>query len=319
MPRQRLALSCCVRVFFFVCVCCAGLVLHGGQASAFCRTTTSRAPAGYNPAVSGCWTGGTPLSWHIGRVPYAVASAASRQVSLAEATRVAELAFGAWNGTVCDGQPLSIGAYDDGPIAVPAGAEGDALAAWAQCSNSGNCNPAAYDAIIFDDESWPYNDTANTLALTTVSFGVDDGQIFEAYTEVNSAEHELTTAEPPAAGSKAFDLQAILTHEAGHFLGLAHATETTSIMYAFYQPGAIEPTPDDVQGICTAYPPGESPGSASTAGGTSNAGGMSNLGKCACDAAGARAHPGAALATLSFAALACLRRRRRRSRRRGWR
>jgi hypothetical protein len=50
-------------------------------------------------------------------------------------------------------------------------------------------------------------------------------------------------------------LQSILTHEAGHFMGLAHATDTNSIMYAFYQEGAIELTPDDQAGICNIYPP----------------------------------------------------------------
>jgi hypothetical protein len=80
------------------------------------------------------------------------------------------------------------------------------------------------------------------------------GRIFEAKTEVN-ATLSLTTEEPPPAGSEAFDLRIILTHEAGHFLGLAHATETTSIMYAYYQAGATVLTPDDVSGICTIYPP----------------------------------------------------------------
>jgi MYXO-CTERM domain-containing protein len=267
-----------------------------GSARAFCRTTTSKAPAGWNPAVSGCWTDGVPLAWPGDRVPYGVASAASKQVSLAEATRVADLAFSAWNATECSGRAVGIQAYDDGPTEVPDGAEGDALAGWAYCAESTSCAPVAHDAIVFDDEAWPYNDPVNTLALTTVTYGVDDGQIFEAYTEVNSAEHTLTTSEPPPSNGTTYDLQAILTHEAGHFLGLAHATDTHSIMYAYYTPGAITLTPDDLDAICTVYPP-SSP----------------KTGGCACatGAGAGGAAMAAGVATLSLAALGVLRKRRR--------
>jgi MYXO-CTERM domain-containing protein len=271
----------------YVISCAAFLLLPSADASAFCRTTTSKPDSGYNPAASGCWTEGTPLAWHLNRVPYAVASAASTQVSLSEATRVADLAFSAWNSTQCDGKPVGIEAYDVGSISVPDGDEGDALAAWASCTDSSQCGAAAHDVIAFDDDYWPYNDSVNTLALTTVTYGIDDGAIFEAYTEVNTANNEITTAEPVPAGSNAYSLQAVLTHEAGHFLGLAHATETGAVMYAFYQRNAIALTDDDVQGICTIYPPETSSG-------------------CACAAVGTGAGATAAAGGLALVALASL-------------
>src|ERR1019366_8185381 len=51
-----------------------------------------------------------------------------------------------------------------------------------------------------------------------------------------------------------YDLGSILTHEAGHFLGLAHTADTSAVMYASYSPGATVLTPDDVAGICSIYP-----------------------------------------------------------------
>lgn len=224
-------------------------------ASAFCRTTTSAVPPDYDPSVSGCWTQGVPLAWHASRAPYGVESAASVQVSLADATRLADVAFSTWNHASCSGHPPSLQTYDDGPItAVPEASD---------CSSSTSCDPAGRDVIVFDDVTWPHQDKANTLALTTVTYGVDDGAIFEAYTEVNSTPgHPLTVEEPPPAGSPAYDLQAILTHEAGHFFGLAHATSTSSVMYAFYKPGKVELTTDDVDGVCTLYPPSSSRGCA---------------------------------------------------------
>jgi MYXO-CTERM domain-containing protein len=245
------------------------LLIWSPSADAFCRTTTTKPNAGYDPAVRGCWTDGVPLAWPEGRVPYGIGAAGSKQVSRADATRVANLAFAAWNQTTCDGKPVGITAYDEGTVSVPDGAIGDALAEWAACADSSACDPVAHDVIVFDDDVWPYNDATNTLALTTVTFGTTDGRIFEAYTEVNSAQHKITAAEPPSG--QAVDLQAILTHEAGHFFGLAHATDTHSIMYAYYQPGAVTLTPDDVTAICTVYPPQElaptKSGCACTAGG----------------------------------------------------
>jgi hypothetical protein len=266
------------------------ILATSARADAFCRTTTVHAPSGYDPAVSGCFTEGVPLAWPIQRIPYAVGSAASNQVSLADATRIADLAFNTWNSALCDGEPLSMQAYNDGPMDVP-DLSGDALVGWASCSVSTSCDAAAHDVIVFDDDAWPYNDPVNTLALTTVTYGVDDGRIFEAYTEVNSAKNHLTIGEVPGGG---VDLQAILTHEAGHFLGIAHATSMGSIMYAYYQPGAIDLTTDDVDAICTVYPP--QPPSAPAGRG------------CGCVTVGDGPATGALAVGLSLAALSLLRR-----------
>jgi hypothetical protein len=229
----------------------AAAVAVPAGASAFCRTTTSAPPQGYDPSVSGCWTEGKPIAWTAGSVPYGMSRAASSQVTLAEATRVADLAFAAWNSALCVGGPPNVQAYDVGPL--------DVMPNSSDCMTSSSCNAQTHDVIVFRDTVWPYNDPVNTLALTTVTYGVNDGEIFEAYTEVNTTPgHTVSTEEPPPSGT--FDLQAILTHEAGHFLGLAHATDTHSIMYAYYQPGAINLTPDDDGAICSVYQPTSSSG-----------------------------------------------------------
>ena len=293
-----------MRVLAYACGS-AALVFHAAVASAYCRTTTSQPPVGYDPVVNGCITAGKALAWHVARVPYSVASAASRQVSLSEATRVADLAFGAWNGAFCGGQAVGIRAYDAGPISVPAGRQGAALATWASCADSCSCSTQARDVIVFDDNSWPYDDPANTLALTTVTFGKDDGQIFDAYTEVNTAQHQITTEEPPPPGGEAYDLQAILTHEAGHFLGLAHSADTSAIMYAYYQPGAIDLTADDVGGICAMYQHGTQADPMTTA----CIDGSGSVPYCSCKVVGRGSGVPASAATLGLAALAWLRRR----------
>jgi hypothetical protein len=224
---------------------CLAIVGAAPPVHAFCRTTTTVAPAGYDPAVSGCWPQGAPLAWKLSRVPIGVISSASSQVSLADATRVENLVLATWNQVSCSGRSPSIQAYDDGPIAhVPQ-----------RGCTSDSCDPAADDYIAFDDSAWPYA-SVNNLALTTITFDIDDGRIFAAHIEINTAQHQIVAQEPPPPGT--YGLQAILTKEIGHFFGLAKSNETSAVMGAFYSPGAMHLTADDEAGLCSIYPPASS-------------------------------------------------------------
>jgi MYXO-CTERM domain-containing protein len=224
-----------------------------GPARAFCRTMTTGTPPGYNPVTSGCWDQGRPLAWTAGHIPYQVAVSASKKVSLADATRVARLAFETWNHAACQGAaPPAVQMYDGGPISAEAAASDCGLVA------CGSDTQDPHHVIVFDDDQWPHNDPYNTLALTTVTYDIGSAEIFDADIEVNSHQHAVTADEPPVPGT--FDLQAILTHEAGHFLGMAHTPDSRAIMYAQYQPGAIQLTQDDLDAVCSTYPPPPSAG-----------------------------------------------------------
>jgi MYXO-CTERM domain-containing protein len=207
---------------------------------------TASVPAGYDPTSEGCFGAqGGPglffLYWKNQCVGFSVQQDASplRGITLAQARAVAGVAFAQWSGVACPagGHP-SVQAEDEGPVA---------------CDKvEYNSNAPNQHVIVFRDTGWPYADSSNTLGLTTVTYDTTDGEIYDADMELNSHDYDLVLTSPAPVG--AYDLASVITHEAGHFLGLAHSPDITAVMYAHYQPGASTPTPDDVAGICTIYP-----------------------------------------------------------------
>ncbi len=284
------------------------------RADAFCRTTTIAIDPGFvsTPDLP-CWDQGLPLFWKNACVGYSIQQDASKQVSFNDAQTGMETAFAQWTNATCPNGTTSSKASIDvrflGPVA---------------CHNveynqhGGNAN-----VIMFDDGTWPHNDSNNTLGLTTVTYNIDTGELYDADMEINTAQQTLTVnGTVPADG---FDLLSIITHESGHFLGLAHTPDAHATMFAHYTQGATSMrnlSPDDVQGICTIYPPD---GTRSTADGGIDEGscdptprhGYSTTcgggGGCsAAPGASTSAPRGIAAMMIAFVALASARKRRRR-------
>ena len=223
------------------------LAIAPGRAAAFCRTTTIPVVADFQPSPTKCWDQGRPLFWRNACVGYALQRGASKQVALDDAANFISSAFTKWTGASCptDGagrSRVSIDVRDLGPI---------------DCGEV-NYNQAGanQNVIVFRDDSWPHSDSNNTLALTTVTFNPDTGEIFDADMEVNTHDQTVTLVDPvPADG---YDFASVVTHETGHFLGLAHSGDLRATMFASYTPGATAMrslTSDDVAGVCSVYRP----------------------------------------------------------------
>jgi Matrixin len=106
---------------------------------------------------------------------------------------------------------------------------------------------------------WPYKEPGvESLAETTLFFDPSSGAIYDANIEINSNQHTFALAN--ATGPE-IDLNAVLTHQVGHFLGLSHSADPTATMAANYDPAMVTLQADDIAAICAALPPNRTPAS----------------------------------------------------------
>jgi MYXO-CTERM domain-containing protein len=220
------------------------VVLGAARADAYCRTSSCEGGvtgARCVPAqASDC---GVELHWPSPCVSFDMQKDASSRVSLDTATAIFHQAFGAWTSAGCAaGGAPRISLVDMGPVAC---------AEHEYNQQAGNAN-----IIVFRDGGWTHAGKGSTLALTTVTFNLDNGEIYDADMELNSAEIEFTTGDTNVQ----FDLLSVATHECGHFLGLSHSPLPDATMYADYKPHSTalrSLSDDDTAAICAVYPPGE--------------------------------------------------------------
>jgi hypothetical protein len=231
----------------------AGALSYSDTAAAYCRAVSKAPPAGWNIASQGCFTGSSDgakdLYWGNTCIGYSVHRGASRQVTFEAASALVASAFDAWNEASCpEGGRASIQAVDLGPV---------------DCGevryNEKNANQ---NVIVFRDDVWPSSDPNNTLGLTTITFDTATGEILGADMEINATQKLRVPTRalerggsglgPDQAEQDGYDLGTILSHEVGHFLGLAHTAVGSAVMFARYQEG-LPLADDDKAGLCATY------------------------------------------------------------------
>lgn len=215
------------------------VLLSASDASAFCRTRTVPTPPDFDPA-GGCFTQGAPL-YHPSRcLPYRIATPDTDFFLVPPwilSDRLAR-AFAAWTMPNAHCSPgistVELEQVTRGVVAsYTTGERGDNIVGFVR--------------------PWTHG-TGETLALATLTFDATSGEVFDVDLEINDEITWSTADTPPADG---FDLQAALTHEAGHVLGLAHTSDADATMFAAYTPGSIGQrslSDDDMLGVCEMYP-----------------------------------------------------------------
>jgi len=225
----------------------AAVWLAAPSALAFCRTTTCdpNDPKEHCQLdASACVLTGKPLGWRSSCVTVGVQQMGSpvHGFSYDDVAGVVVQAFGTWMQANCGAGTPSIDVEMLGPIECGVSEYN---------SKVGNAN-----IVLFRENDWPYVGAANAIGLTTTRFDTETGDLWDADIELNGMGANLSIGDPITGD----DLLSVLTHEAGHFLGLSHSPDPTATMKAVYDPGRDGAdfrslAEDDVAGICAIYPP----------------------------------------------------------------
>ncbi len=218
----------------------AGLSLaEPATAHGYCRLTTEMPNPGNN-----CSQGGKGLAWRRQCISFSIDPPSEANPTLNDIRDVADRSFGTWNAVTCGGAPIGYKL-----------AQTEELASCGQPQY--NLHGPNANTIIFVDDWSARGLPQDAFGLTLVWHNPDTGEIYDADMQLNEGLGTITicgaTCRP---GSDAVDLQNVVTHEAGHFLGLGHSAVLNATMSARASIGETSKrvlAEDDIQGICSVY------------------------------------------------------------------
>ena len=176
-------------------------------------------------------SGGKPLRWQTNKFPvrFVINQAGSADLSVADVEEAVKVSFRTWQ----DVPTASITFFYGGLTAqTTMTAEGTNLVRWFE------------SAFPFDK---------NSLAVTVTSFNDSTGAISDADMHMNGSSFSWAVVPTPGR----FDVQSVVTHEAGHVLGLGHTDDTEATMYAdaaWAETKKRTLEADDITGVTFLYP-----------------------------------------------------------------
>lgn len=279
------------------------LWFSASDAAAFCRLTTA------DPSADGvCSTGGRGLAWDRQCISYTIVPRTESDLELDVIRDAIDGSFQQWLDVECGSGPL--------PLML------------GQTERVGMCTTAQYNRYgpnantIMFLRAWEGKDfPPEAFGLTLVWHDPDTGKIFDADMQLNETIKPITVCDRECDG-QVVDLANVVTHEAGHFLGLGHsnvigATMSANALLGETSKRSLEQ--DDREGICSIYGREPRPECDQQAGDFSPDRGFSaRCGRdelddsgCACSAPGSTRSSSApfALASLALALIAWRRRR----------
>jgi hypothetical protein len=219
-----------------------------GPVAAFCRTTTEEPLASGCPEI--CQTAGNPLYWPKRSLRYVLNERPFPHLSDSQVRSIIQRSFEPWTAVKCESEPLQLSiAQSSDTTTLQAG----------PLQAEPNENVIAYiDAADWDEDR-------RAFAITKIWYNDRNGQILGADMLINGHMEPFGVCPEPRGclDDAVTDLRNVVTHEAGHFLGLAHSDDEESTMWCDAAPGDIDKRSlgaDDVAGICAVYGPNAVPG-----------------------------------------------------------
>lgn len=111
--------------------------------------------------------------------------------------------------------------------------------------------------VLFDDAWAAHDHDPRAYALTTVHFSTLTGELLGADLELNEEHWSFAACPPAGCVDGRVDLENVVTHEVGHFFGLAHTPDDAdATMWACSAAGDVhmrDLEEDDIAGICALY------------------------------------------------------------------
>ena len=241
MLRVLVALVSRRRFAAALCAAAASALLIGpNRADAWCRTTTETPLTG-----SDCIHEGIPLAWDRQCISFTVEDPGNLGPPLEDVRDAADRSFAAWSSVRCDGRPIGLELRQTKQLAECGVAQHD--------RQGPNMN-----SILFV-EDWNAHDDLppDAFAVTLVWNLVKTGEIVDADMLVNPTLGMLSICGDTCSRSGVVvDVQNVITHEAGHFLGLAHSNVFEATMSSTAPVGETKKRSleqDDVDGLCAIY------------------------------------------------------------------
>lgn len=237
-----------------------------------------------------CPTSGVPLAWVRRTLSYALNVRGFPGLDEASVRAELERSFAAWEAVQCGDAGVGFELAAEPLLTTLETGPQDA-------------EPNQNVIVHYSPSEWEELDLpAQAFAITNVWFELKTGKIVGADMQFNGYMDPFVVCPDSGCPEGSNDLRNVATHEAGHFLGLAHTQLANATMSCAGSQGELDKrllSADDAAGLCAAYPPG-------TGGSERDSGG------CAVTARHGRSGwPFAALALA--AAGVCARRRSRRS------
>ena len=203
-------------------------------ASAFIRLTRA--------AASG--SGVVQAHWLDSQLPLlSVIDATNSDISYAQALSIVQASAKTWENVPTSYFTVNPVDWTSGPFLRPALSATD-----------------GQNSVFFDQAGVNFSPGSGVIAFTRTIVDLTDGHTLDSDLVFNDSEFFCSTTSPnltPAPpGQTSVDLQAVITHEYGHYFGLDHTSIANATMIPFIQNNTDQRTLelDDQAGISTVYP-----------------------------------------------------------------